>query len=352
MIEKYIESLLKDNKRVIIPDFGGFVVKRTATGDVISFNAFLKFNDDLLVSTIANGEECSKEQAMKEIEDEVAHINKEIEAQGSYDLKGIGYLVKDKKGNVRFMNELAVEEAPKAEAESKAETKKSETSSKISEADNQEKKVESQDKPKSSTTQVKEEKVVTKQQNSNSIIQHRFFIPGLSALALLVILIIWLVLKPEKVDNIKQGHEELVSEMADKKMEGADKKKGLARFFKKEKKTEKVSKTVVIEEKEEPKPVMQALARDTVRGVVVLADRDISPKGQERYNVIIGSFKEKRNALTLKESLIDDGYGARLFDRYNGWQAVSLGGFPSLDIALMVSGENIQKYPDLWILVK
>lgn len=345
MIDKYIEQLLKDNKRVIIPDFGGFVVKRTASGDAISFNGFLKFNDDLLVTAVSQGQDCSKEDAMKDIAKDVEQIVLVLDGDGAYEMKGVGFLVRDKKGNVRFMSELPAELVTQGKAEKKEEQNKTEPKAIV---DEKPLVVEDNDLVSSSKAPV----VKSKSEGIQALLKHRLFIPALVAATIIIVFIVWLILKPEKVDSIKQSHEEIVSEMADKKLEDKEPRKGLSSFFKKKEKVEKEAVTAPVVEEEALPPVMAPLSKDIQRGVSLLADRNIAPKGKERYNIIIGSFQDLENANLLKNKLIDDGYGAQVFDRYNGWHAVSLGGFPSLDIALMVSGENISKYPDLWILVK
>lgn len=345
MIDKYIKLLLKDNKRVIIPDFGGFVVKRTASGDAISFNGFLKFNDDLLVTAVAQGEKCSKEDAMKSIVKNVEQIGLTLTEAGAYELKGVGFLVRDKKGNVRFMSELT-SEAQNDDSQLKKDEKMSDVAPVV----------DTKTEPTAETPPLAKSSTAARESTLTGVniwFKHRLFIPAVVLLVVVIVVLIWLIGKPEQVDSIKQSHEDMVSEMADKKMEGDDTKpkKRFADFFKRDKSEQDV---VVTQDEKVVSipPVMQPLSKDVARGITLHADRDIAPKGKERYNVIIGSFQDLENAKELQALLINDGYGAQIFDRYNGWQAVSLGGFPSLDIALRVSGENINEYPDLWILVK
>ena len=51
MISKYIKELIPGNSRIIIPDFGAFMIQDTPNGKVISFNDFLKVNDSVVVIT-------------------------------------------------------------------------------------------------------------------------------------------------------------------------------------------------------------------------------------------------------------------------------------------------------------
>ena len=64
----YINKLLKDNSRLIIPGFGAFLLKTRPSGPSdektekvhITFNDFLKFNDGVLVDHIAQKEKLNK----------------------------------------------------------------------------------------------------------------------------------------------------------------------------------------------------------------------------------------------------------------------------------------------------
>lgn len=120
MINKYIAELLKTNTRVIVPDFGAFMVKTTAGSDdkQISFNDFLKYNDGLLVNFITKTESISKEDAQKKIKTYVDAINKELKANQPYKVDDLGYLYKDPRGSVRFKagaDKPETAEKPKAE---------------------------------------------------------------------------------------------------------------------------------------------------------------------------------------------------------------------------------------------
>lgn len=368
MINNYLKTLLADNKRVIIPDFGGFVVKRSAAGDIISFNSFLKFNDDLLVSLIAAEEGVDKTQALKQIKDAVVAINTSLDTEGKYTIEEVGFLIKDKKGNIRFVDDVddvAASVPPPVEQPKQT----SETQQVL---DKETAKEEMMD-----TVQVEEvsadEEVVTKQKKG-----------GLLWIVLIVIFIAigaWAISHYafNKVgatsgielaegtdhndgvgDQLSDKHSKLIEKMADDQMQekavSADKsfKEKVIAFFKGLfSKKEKATAPSVIDTAEVViASVMAANQVDTISGILVVADKLISPKGKERYNVIIGSFTESENAKKYNQELIEDGYASGIFDRYNGFDAVSMGSYPSLDIALKVCGEALSQTPDVWVLVK
>ncbi len=383
MIDKYLKTLLKDNKRVIIPDFGGFVVKRTSSGDVVSFNGFLKFNDDLLATHVSEGEGVDKDQAMHLIREEVEHINVVLDEKGSFQIKKLGFLVKDRKGNVRFMDKLEVasvetkdvkvdddkSQKPENDKEDKTISSTPNSALEIAEDDSNNDVDPSSDVDTTPVVDSSSDVPAAKKGNRAVSGKNKYLIPLIVVVVIIFFVVTWfLFLKPKLVDELKQNQEVVVSEMVDDIIEGDDLEKvsvwkRISAVFKRDstRDIEEVDEDVTEENIEVASNdivssnvefAMLPLTEDTLSGIYILADKNISVKGEERYNIIIGAFKEHKNAVALSKALRSDNYGAQIFDRYNGFEAVSLGGFPSLDIALRVSGENIKKYPDLWILVK
>lgn len=104
MIDKYIAELLKTNTRVIVPDFGAFMVKASSgsTEKQVTFNDFLKYNDGLLINHIAKKESIVKEEAQKKVKAFVEEIQKELKANKPFKVADLGYLYKDPRGSVRF----------------------------------------------------------------------------------------------------------------------------------------------------------------------------------------------------------------------------------------------------------
>jgi nucleoid DNA-binding protein len=118
MIEKYIAELLETNNRVIVPDFGAFMVKMDAGKRAVTFNDFLKYNDGLLVNHMASKEKISKDDAFKKIREFVKDLQQTLKTTQKYSIASLGTLVKDERGGVRF---LAGEDAPATEVAVKTE---------------------------------------------------------------------------------------------------------------------------------------------------------------------------------------------------------------------------------------
>ncbi len=95
-MDTYIIQLIRSNNRVIIPDFGAFIVKQGATKS-ISFNEFLKFNDGLLINYVAEKDQTDRIVARKKVNDYVQKIIKDLDESGKYVIHGMGTLSRKEK---------------------------------------------------------------------------------------------------------------------------------------------------------------------------------------------------------------------------------------------------------------
>ena len=115
---RYIYELIRDNNRVIIPNFGAFILKEKkgssliSTGDYlnITFNDFLKFNDGVLVDYIADKEKVNKLEAESQVVEFVNLIKENLEKEGHFDLEGVGELVLDNLGKIKLSREKKSQE--------------------------------------------------------------------------------------------------------------------------------------------------------------------------------------------------------------------------------------------------
>ncbi len=116
-MENYILSLIKENNRVIIPNFGAFIVAKE-NGFSVLFNNFLSFNDGLLVDHIVKVEDISKEEAEEKINAYVEKVKGALDENGQYTIAGLGTFTKDATGILRFEQdkELSSETEPKPTA--------------------------------------------------------------------------------------------------------------------------------------------------------------------------------------------------------------------------------------------
>src|SRR5690554_1191770 len=113
-MENYLLELIRENNRIIIPDFGAFIVSRDK-GQNILFNNFLSFNDGLLISHICAVEGIDSAAAAQKVEDYVGRLNSALEDTGMFEVKGIGRFLKDDQGVLRFEQDLPAETEERVE---------------------------------------------------------------------------------------------------------------------------------------------------------------------------------------------------------------------------------------------
>jgi nucleoid DNA-binding protein len=84
MLSNYLKALIESNNRIIIPDFGAFMIQDSPEGKQISFNDFLKFNDGLLVNQIIKTDKVSKIQATDQIKEFITEVEKSFAQNKPY----------------------------------------------------------------------------------------------------------------------------------------------------------------------------------------------------------------------------------------------------------------------------
>ncbi len=103
-MEKFIIELVKENNRVIIPNFGAFIISKE-NGINILFNNFLSFNDGLLINFVAEQKGIDTVLATEEVFSFVDKLKKDLDETGEYQIKNLGVFKKDKNGILRFFKD-------------------------------------------------------------------------------------------------------------------------------------------------------------------------------------------------------------------------------------------------------
>jgi nucleoid DNA-binding protein len=111
---KAINELLFQHECVVVPGFGGFLVKQENAhfnsglnrfyppAGTVYFNADLKASDGLIANYIANEHEISYREASDAIENWVNDVKNIITAKGFFVLQGIGSFSAGREGNMEF----------------------------------------------------------------------------------------------------------------------------------------------------------------------------------------------------------------------------------------------------------
>ncbi len=98
-MEKYINEILEKNNRVIVPDFGAFIVKQRKPLTIV-FNEFLQYNDGMLIDAISKEENLDREKAKEKVEDFVKAIVAKLDKGEKYPVGKLGILIKSSAGKI------------------------------------------------------------------------------------------------------------------------------------------------------------------------------------------------------------------------------------------------------------
>ncbi len=131
-MEKYLLQVLESNNRVIVPEFGAFIIKQKNPLNII-FNEFLQYNDGMLVDAISKNEGIDRDSAKKKIDEFIVKMNSALDKEGRFSLTGIGVVTKGTSGKISLEKEepkkagkktIKTEETPEKQTAQPRETKK------------------------------------------------------------------------------------------------------------------------------------------------------------------------------------------------------------------------------------
>lgn len=369
MISKYLRELIDSNNRIIIPDLGAFMIQDSPSGKQITFNDFLKFNDGLLINQIIKTEKISKSEATDKIKEFAKAVEKSFTDGKSYEIKGVGLLLKDSHNNIKFESKgggvtevkpsatdekptIVLDEKSKSKEEAKP-VKKVEVPKVKQEKKPEVKSVKEEVKPRAETTKV-EPTIIQVTPKAKPV-----------------------VTSPSKV-AVKTPTTKIISKPIDKKRPAAKAQGsnddimktliiiiaaiivlggGTWAFFHFDLK-DRFGKTEVIEpavEVVEPIVAADTIAEDTVmEKPLVVEEPAVEPVDDNRtkYYLIGGSFKVVSNANGFNQKLIDEGFDSEIIIRNNGFHCVSFKYFYTWDEVVSewrkMKGEN----SEIWILIR
>lgn len=348
MLSKYIKELIPNNSRIIIPDFGAFMIQDTPKGKVISFNDFLKFNDSVLLNRIITAEKVDSAKGKEEIKAYIAEIEAAFKAGESFAVEGVGYLSKDGQNNINFEQDEnakskgkakttakpkaepkaeAVKPAAEPKAEPKAEAPKAEAPK--APAAEPAPQPAAAPKPQPSVSQQ------TSTQKTNTYINNNYsnnnmevktkdktLTTVLIIVAALVIVgvLIWLAIDFNWFGPFKKAKE------APAPVEVID-----------------------------TTPAIDTTAVDTLEVVEpepIVVEEPVVDPSSKHYHLIAGSFQVESNAIRFQEDMRSRGYDAVILTRGTGYHYVSIKAFDTRSEAVSEWRNMTLENPNLWILIK
>lgn len=106
MTPQGLSELITKNTRVILPNFGAFLVKDDGSGTFkpanVSFSPFLKFNDGMVEDWLCKTGNISKDEAIKQVNAFIESVKESLKEKGNFPVGNIGSLVLSPKGSIQF----------------------------------------------------------------------------------------------------------------------------------------------------------------------------------------------------------------------------------------------------------
>jgi nucleoid DNA-binding protein len=106
MTINFLCELIEKNARIILPEFGAFLVKDDGSGifkpENITFSPFLRYNDGLIEDALSKEKNINKDEAKKEILDFIEDIKSQLIDNKVYKLGDFGFLNLDHRGSIHF----------------------------------------------------------------------------------------------------------------------------------------------------------------------------------------------------------------------------------------------------------
>ncbi|WP_016778058.1 SPOR domain-containing protein [Anaerophaga thermohalophila] len=372
-MEQYLLELIKNNNRVIVPNFGAFIVSRDA-GTTVLFNNFLSFNDGLLINHVSKKEGVDTNEATQRVSDFVDKIKQELDLQGEYTIEKLGSFTKDQNGILRFTQDPGVaslipdekteepekeedsglldidseassgEAAPDDEKKEEASEKKKDTAARKDKKllNLEEKKEETEIKSSKSaasekSTSSEKEKIATSgggttTTHDDTVIEGRRGWPWW--LIMLIILIpVALVLVYFLFIRDREAQEETKVPVETEVVDTIAKKPGVDSAAIKKQQEEVLRKEQADKEGE--------------------AEKKEKVKSGPRHHIIVGSFEHEKNADDLVKKLKDKGYQNAFVFKRNNLFMVSAASYESLIDAREAQEMFVQKEKmENWILTR
>ncbi|HAN18307.1 MAG: hypothetical protein A2X13_04595 [Bacteroidetes bacterium GWC2_33_15] len=351
MIATYIQELLATNNRVIIPNYGAFLVRTTSKSkdantleeklNDVYFSPFLKFNDELLEKYIISKEGISKAEASEKIKKFIEEVKSQLDNENPYEIKSFGSFTSDKQGKVQFIpvvhdvvekeqkqDKIPVEPKKTKEPKTKEAQKKTikepakksvEIIEEIKEPVKETIPVDEpvREIPKTEITQpvmTKTKPVIQYESKKSNSSINKGLVWSIAIGLPLAAIFIWALLNFNIVSKVLTKNS-----------------KEIGKTTKLESKKESKEKTI----KEEPTTRGQQPKEEKVveQKQSITATQQAVP-GQKKYYIIAGSFKNDAYASSYLKKLQEQGYPAEKLAERNGMHAVSYSSFTDKQKAL------------------
>ncbi len=403
MDSKDLAHIIENHTRIILPDFGAFLLKDSGNGtfkpENLTFSPFLKYNDNVLEEYYAKYKEIPKDEAIKQIKAFIESLKETIKTQGYIDIPAIGRLMRDSRGAIIFS--ASGKNISTTDTSQPAANKPQKKSKKVSEATSI---INITEQPESKLEPSQEDIVLdidTQEPINEELSERQAFEEQ--------------VLVNESIIEIEEELKEPATEQSQQiastnlKTENSEIHENETAMAKTKKKSklaliliylgisltailifafiireiafnneiresnrpnkvvkEKVEKNeTVVPEKETPKDEIDKAfdemkpdeasesAESNIETQIeksVIENAAIKKPATEQFHLIAGSFKDKLNAEKYAKELKSAGYKSEVLALPNGKNYVTMGSFLTKEKANQEKSKLTQKFPSIWIL--
>ncbi len=403
MDSKDLAHIIENHTRIILPDFGAFLLKDSGNGafkpENLTFSPFLKYNDNVLEEYYAKYKEVNKDEAIKQTKAFIESLKEMIKTQGYFDIPAIGRLMRDSRGAIIFS--ASGKSIPPTDTVKPVANKPKKKSKKVSEATSI---ININEQPESKQETIQDDIVldIDNQEPINDEYSESQTFEEQVLVNESIIEIEEEVKEPATEQNQEISSTILNTENSNNQEDNND----MTKTKKKSKLTliliylgislsailifafiireiafnneiresnrpsnvakEKVEKTeTVVPEKETPKDEIDKAFDDMTSDDAsestesnietqieksVIENTAIKQPATEQFHLIAGSFKDKLNAEKYAKELKSAGYKSEVLALPNGKNYVTVGSFTTKEKANQEKSELTQKFPSIWIL--
>ena len=405
MDSKDLAHIIENHTRIILPDFGAFLLKDSGNStfkpENLTFSPFLKYNDNVLEEYYAKYKEVPKDEAIKQTKAFIESLKETIKTQGYFDIPGIGRLMRDSRGAIIFS--ASGKSIPPTDTVKPVANKPQKKSKKISEEKSN---VDLNEQTESKQETIQDDIVldIDNQQPINEEYSENQTLEEQALVNESIIEIEEELKEPATEQNQEISSTNIITENPYNQEDNND----MAKTKKKSKlvliliylgislaailifafiiremafnneiresnrpsnvfkeKVEKNETETVVPEKETPKDEIDKAfdemntddASESTESNIetqieksVIENAAIKQPATEQFHLIAGSFKDKLNAEKYAKELKTAGYKSEVLTLPNGKNYVTVGSFPSKEKANQEKSKLTQKFPSIWIL--
>lgn len=355
-MDKYLLQLLKEIKTIIIPGLGALTLTNEEKGEIL-FMPYLKFDDGKLATHIAEREGMSVQDANILIAKYVREIEATLNKGGSYDMYQFGRFFKQSDGTISFQNwddkviskepEIILpnkEIIPKVVSIQEKLTEENVSMQKVYEASDtyteEDQWNDDLDLPPINHSVERPKQPIIEKTKKDRPKKRIGIVAGLSLLLLLIGGTLFVALFYNTTERtVKQVTAKVEEKTPQKEESSVD--------------SEYAEESIVASEETSPQTEIDAaISKEPILKENIQEATTSDPsKGLNKYHIIVGAFREQRNADNYVSLLIEKGASATIVTQMEGLYLVCYGSYTSPEERASHIADARQINPQAWLMI-